>query len=121
MISDNELKEWVLDFEYETGYEVDPVTLKSDEQLGYPQVKFCIWKFPERCFVIMRDETEAKQLAMERVIENYDYDQDCPMDDDWEMEGYAREKAEHEWCKVLSGEDFGCDELSAGQVFWEVP
>ena len=114
-----ELASWMDNFSKKTGKRnigITSVNWKTKE--GYDWLEFCLKEPSKECYVMMRDKTDARLLARRLVIKNCDFDQDCPKDD-LEKELYAREKAEDEWCSVLSGEDYGCEETNKGHVYWQ--
>lgn len=111
MIS-QEYKDWISDFEYETEKSVNILNAKVDLSERYEKLKFCLEVNDKECYVMMRDLDSARELALENLIM---YDQDVWGRD----EEYAKEKAEDQWCRILTGEDFGCEKTSNGHIYWE--
>lgn len=114
------VKEFIYDPYNRRHFVVNLASIVFRERLGYPQVNFCLDNKPEICYEMMKNETEAKLLAREIIEEDCikGYDQDCPQNS-LELELYSREKAENEWCRAVSGEDFGCEETDSGYVYWQ--
>jgi len=112
MISKEDQKEWLLDFEFNERLEHDPRTTRVVEEHGYPQLKFCLWKKPDHCYVMM-DIEDAFELAA-YIAENY---ASYEYDDIDDLDEYTQ-AVERDMCKLLSGEDFGCEGTGNDAYYW---
>ena len=116
---DDPRREWIRDFEWETGLVHDPRTVRTekisiDGKFVYEQFKFCIRDAPDECYIMLKDRDEAFDVAY-YIASNYDQDYWHLSYDD------LLQEVNDDLCKILSGEDFGCEITGSGQYYWQDP